>query len=71
MVGVMDTTTKRYEVTLRLRYPAWDEKDGIKFEVDAPTKAIAIKRARRQAYDGGHTVGVSARDATFSAKEVE
>lgn len=56
--------SKQYTVTVRFQHPAWDEKDGIKYEVIARTKAEANKQVRRRAYDDGHTVG---RKATFTA----
>jgi hypothetical protein len=31
-----------YIVTLRFQYPAWDEKDGIPFDVSAATKTAAV-----------------------------
>lgn len=61
----------KYEVTLKFKHPAWDEKEGIPFEIEAESKSAAIARARRQAYDDGHTVGKSATDVSFSAKESE
>lgn len=67
----MDNVIRKYEVTLRFKFPAWDEKDGIPFTINAFSKADAIKSARRQAYDDGHTVGRSATDCIFSAKEAE
>ena len=39
---------KRYKVTATVQYPAWDEKDGITFYVEAANKAAAIKSARRE-----------------------
>jgi hypothetical protein len=38
----------QYIVTLRFQYPAYDERNGIPFEVDAKSKALAIKEARAQ-----------------------
>ncbi len=38
-----------FVVTLTVRFPAWDEVDGIKFDVVASTVKEAIKAAKRQA----------------------
>lgn len=46
-----------YTVTLRFQFPAHDERDGIPFEVQARSKADAIKQARRQADHDGHLCG--------------
>lgn len=59
----------RYEVRLRFKYPAWDEKDGIPFEVEADSKSEAIKIARREADYGGHLCGGKGR-VSFKAKEM-
>jgi hypothetical protein len=59
-----------FEVTLRFQFPAWDEKQGIPFFVNATSKATAIKEARRQAERDGHTPGACKGRATFSAKEI-
>jgi hypothetical protein len=61
----------KYLVTLRFRFPAWDEKNGIPYEVEASSKSDAIKSVRRQAYNDGHTVGQKATDITFTATEIE
>ncbi len=60
--------TKKYVVTLRFQYPAWDEKDGIPFYVEATSKSQAIERARREAYNAGHLCGGQGR-VTFKAEE--
>ena len=39
---------KNYVVTVTVQYPAWDERDGIRFYVEATGKADAIKKARRE-----------------------
>lgn len=57
-----------YTVTLRFQYPAWDEKNGIPYTVEANTKAEAIQRARRQADNDGHLCGGKGR-VTFTATE--
>lgn len=46
-------------VTLRFQYPAWDEKDGIVYRISAKDRAQAIRYARRQASDDGHTSGMA------------
>lgn len=63
----MDREIKTYEVTLTFKHPSWDEKDGIQYEIDARSKGDAIKRARRQAYDDGHTVGLRVTEFSFRA----
>jgi len=49
------TEARLYRVTLRKQFPAWDERNGIVFEVEARSKADAVKSARYEAYNGGHT----------------
>lgn len=59
-----------YIVTLKFQHPAWDEKEGIPYEVTAKTKADAIKRARRMAENDGHAgpwVTASKGRQTFTA----
>jgi hypothetical protein len=51
------TNLKPYIVTLTFQYPAWDEKDGYRYEVQATSKKQAIQRARWQAERDGHAVG--------------
>ena len=46
-------TQTNYIVTATVRYPAYDERDGIRFYVRATSKAEAIKSARRQNRRGG------------------
>ena len=45
----------KYTVTMRFQHPAWDEKDGIDFEVSAYSKREANNKARQQAERDGHT----------------
>lgn len=45
---------KKYEVTMRFKHPAWDEKDGITIEVSADSKSEACRYARREMDDAGH-----------------
>ena len=46
---------KSYLVRLDVQFPAWNERDGITFEVDAATsKSDAIKQARRMASAAGY-----------------
>ena len=63
---------KNFLVTLKFQFPAWDEKNGVSFEVRARTKNEAIKyskvQAERAGYIGGHVVGAGR--ATFKAQEV-
>lgn len=44
-----------YTVTMRFQHPAWDEKNGIEYDVTAKSKQDACASARRRAYDDGHT----------------
>ena len=45
-----------FTVTLTFQYPAWDEKNGIVYEdIIARNKSEAVKEARRQARNDGHT----------------
>lgn len=55
----------RYEVRLMFRYPAWDERDGIAYEVNARSKREAIAAARRQADRDGHLVGLAITEYSF------
>lgn len=57
-----------FQVTLRFQFPAWDEVDGITYEIEANSKAEAIDRARREARRDGHTPATGKGRATFSAK---
>lgn len=61
-------TGNTYSVTLRFQCPAWDEKDGIVYEVEARTKAEAISYARSQARNDGHAQTGKGR-YTFTAEE--
>lgn len=63
------TEYKAYTVTMKFRHPAWDEKDGIKFETTGKNKADAIRSARFEAREAGHLCGLSATDYSFSAIE--
>lgn len=64
----MNNEYRSYEVTAMPKFPAWDEHEGYKYEISARSKSEAIKYARRQAFDDGHTIG---RVVYFSAKEME
>lgn len=66
----MNAEFKQYEVVLRFQFPAWDEKDGIKFEAVARNKSEAIRYARRQADLDGHLCGGKGR-VSFKASEVQ
>ena len=46
---------RNFTVLLKSQYPAYDERNGIRYHVEADTKADAIRRARRQARDDRHT----------------
>lgn len=60
----------RYTVTLRFEAPAWDEKNGIPYEIEAASKSEAVKKARRHAEEYGHT-GTGKGRYTFKAIETE
>lgn len=45
---------KTYRVEARLKFPACYH-SGYDFEIIAKTKAEAIKRARKEAFNSGHT----------------
>jgi hypothetical protein len=61
---------KNYIVTIRFQFPAWDEKNGLPYEVTASTKAEAIKEVRRLAARDGHT-GIGGKGkASFKAEEI-
>lgn len=61
-----------YTVTLRFQYPAWDERDGIPYEVSAASKSKAIARARTQAERDGHIRPCCGKGRyTFTAREIE
>lgn len=49
----MTKTRTNYIVTVTVRYPAYDEREGIRFYVQASSKADAIAEARRQNRRGG------------------
>ena len=55
-------------VTLRFRFPAWNNKAGIVFQVRALTKAQAIRFAKAQAERDGHWPAVGQGAATFKAQ---
>jgi hypothetical protein len=44
---------RQYIVTVTVQYPAYDERDGIKFYVFASCKSEAIRAARRENDRGG------------------
>lgn len=60
----------QYVVTLRFQYPAYDERAGLTFYVDADSKAQAVDRARYEARRDGHVPATGKGRATFTA-EVE
>jgi hypothetical protein len=64
--------TKTYKVTLRFQFPAWDEVNGLEYEVEARSKSEAIKIARREAEaDGNAGTGVLKGRQTFKAVEFQ
>ena len=59
-------TMTEFEVTLRFQFPAWDERDGLRYFVHAKTKADAVRYARSDARRDGH-LGTGKGHASFSA----
>ncbi|CAG9170041.1 hypothetical protein [Cupriavidus pinatubonensis] len=58
---------KVFNVLVRFKHPAWDEKDGLEYpDIRARSKSDANKIVRCRAHDDGHTVG---RRAWFTATE--
>jgi len=45
---------KLYTVTLRFQHPAWDEREGLPYEVTAANKKEAVRIARSRAEHDGH-----------------
>ncbi len=62
------TEYKTFDVHVTKRYPAHDERDGFDLEITATSKLQAIRYARRQMNDDGHT-GPGCGPATFKAVE--
>ncbi len=61
---------KTYKVHVAKQFPAWDEKDGFDLEFSATSKSQAIRYARRQMNDDGHT-GHGMGRAFFTATVME
>jgi hypothetical protein len=59
---------KKYEVTARLKFPSCYH-TGYDFEIYAKNKAEAIKSARKQAFNEGHTKQDG--PLSYSAQEVD
>ena len=59
-----------YRVTVTVQHPAWNERDGITFYVEAMSKADAIRRARRANAEGGQIYSQHGR-ATWRAEIVD
>lgn len=47
-------TEQTYTVTISFQFPAWDERDGITYSVEAASKSDAIAKVRRTARNDGH-----------------
>lgn len=63
----MPRIDKTYDVLMTFAAPAWDERDGIMYrDIRASSKREANERARRKAYNDGHSVGVK---VSFKATE--
>jgi hypothetical protein len=65
----MTTASKNYEVTLRFQFPAWDERDGITYNIIANNKLDARRYAMRHADRDGHLMSGKGR-YTFTAVEI-
>jgi hypothetical protein len=61
-------TMTPYAVTLRFQFPAWDEKNGIRYEVRAACKSDAISYARQLATRDGHIPAAKKGRVTFRAE---
>ena len=48
-------TIQEYRVLMTFKHPAWDEKNGYVYYVNATSKSEACKRARSQADYDGHS----------------
>jgi len=55
--GAKGNKMKNYIVIIRFKFPAWDEKCGLRYEVKAKNKSDAIKQVRKLSENYGH-VGV-------------
>lgn len=58
-----------YVVTLYFQAPAYDERSGIPFIVNASNKREAVERARRESERNGHTPCVGKGRYKFVARE--
>jgi hypothetical protein len=56
-----------YRVGLRFQFPAWDEKNGLWFDVYAANKRDAVRAARRMAERDGHVPFRGKGRVTFTA----
>ncbi len=56
-----------FNVLLTFRFPSWDYKAGVPYEVVASSKSEAIKKARRFAEHDGHVPMRGMGKATFKA----
>lgn len=57
-VGALKPVIRTWNVTLRFKFPAWDEVDGLVFAgIEASSKSEAIKIARKGAHEDGITIG--------------
>lgn len=65
----MEKEYKPFTVTLTVQFPAYNERDGIEFEIEAATsKSDAIKQARRKAEAAGYDRNSGRK--VFTAREV-
>ena len=71
MSATTTSETREFTVLMTFRFPAWNEREGIRFTVRATSKREAVRRARGEAYNAGHTVGHSATELTFRTIEAE
>ena len=66
---IIDRAPDIWRVRLAFQHPAWDEADGLYYEVFAHTKSQANAIARKNAADDGH-IGAGKGRCTFSAVKV-
>jgi len=56
-----------FNVLLTFRFPSWDYKRGVPYEVQADSKSEAVRKARKQAEYDGHVPMRGMGKATFTA----
>jgi len=56
-----------YTVIMRYVHPAWNETDGIRYNVQAPSRSMAISKVKARAFNDGNYD--RQQRATFTAKQ--